>query len=229
LIKILEQSYQSNFFYPRPEVHFDAENGLCIVAFPWGSRSVAKKTIEYIIDFFHSTQNDQEVTSPFEKLASLSPMANNIRVALMLANDMIYKEENSEELLTGLEVAVIAQDQSQIVIGQIGAPSIYLARGVSPLVNISSYFDLSASAIATNTNLRTPPLPATLLGTHANALVTLNSFKPQTADKIILSTLNTVPTDLNQVAKSNYSFKNLVDHLVNKQPDQGFWLGQINF
>lgn len=229
MIKIFEQSYQADFFYPRPEVHFDAENGLCIIAFPWGNRSSARKAIDYVIDFFHSTQNDQEVTSPFEKLTCLSPMANNLRVALMLTNDLIFKEDNSDELLTGLEVAVLAHDHGELVVGQVGAPGIYLARANNPLVNINSYNDLSSSAIEWDKGQNTPPLPSVLLGVHSTSIIRLNSFKPQINDKLILSTVNHVPSDLGSLARVNYSFKSVVDHLVNEQPRHGFWVGQITF
>src|SRR5580700_8765484 len=102
-MNLKERSYSGTMFRPAPEIYIEEDGSIGIIATPWGSRQAAKKIIDVLKDYILSARQDMEATSPFQLLTCLTPLANNLRVGVMLANDLLYREDNKAEYTTGVE------------------------------------------------------------------------------------------------------------------------------
>jgi hypothetical protein len=219
-----ERSYSGKVFRPRPEIHCDPSGNLCIIATPWGHRSSARKVIQHIVDFFMSARSDEEVTSPFQVLENLTPTANNLRVAVMLANDSIFREENRAEYLTGIELFVAAKNQNELTWLQIGGPHVYLDRPGYELKAIGVDTDWSASY--SNQHLLAP-LPSQLLGLAATSNFAVHSIHVESDDRLVVVQRSVIPASLLAAQRSQRNLNHMSQILARQSTDLPFWLGLV--
>src|SRR5688572_5598562 len=123
-----ERPYSGRSFRPRPEIHIDTATNLLIVATPWGPRASARSAIDRMLEYFTLASSDGGVTSPFEKLTCLSMAANNLRMATLLANEILYREDNRNEYKTGVELFCASCSDQELIWLQLGQPQVMLAR-----------------------------------------------------------------------------------------------------
>src|SRR6185436_19410368 len=113
----------------------------------WGPRAPAKKVVEFISEFLLSKKSDTESTSPFPMQSCLSVAENNIRTAVILANEQIYRQENREEYHAGFEIFVASWVGGEFSWVQIGQPHLCLWRKDFPIfpcgLSPDHSFDLS--------------------------------------------------------------------------------------
>ncbi len=221
-----ERSYSGKIFRPRPEIYFSEDTRLLVVATPWGARSGAKKTVEIIVDYYTSSLQDMEATSPFEKLSCLSPVANSLRIATLLANDRLYREENKSEFTVGVELFIAAIDRYDIVFIQVGHPNILLARKGRGLIPLGSHMDLALDISGTNKVLA--PLPSQMIGLDPNANMTIGSFRPQTNDQIILISRSAMADRIYLLSQNEWNLAGISKSLSENHPDLAFWTGLLS-
>jgi hypothetical protein len=221
-MKILDRSYSGQNFRPRPEIHLEDNGQLLIVATPWGHRSGAKKVIECIRDFYLSARNDEEVTSPFQMLTCLSPAANNLRVAVMLANDQLYREDNKSEYVSGVELFVGSKVEREFVWTQIGYPQVYLKRQGRPLTCLGGSLDMSMNLSGVHAMA---PLPQNLLGLATTSNFSVQFFRPQNGDQLLLLSRSRVAPSI--FSQNALSLESLADQLVEEDPEMAFWTGLV--
>lgn len=224
---ILERSYAGRLFRPKPEIFIEEDGSFGIVATPWGPRSGARRAIETMKDYVLSARQDMEATSPFQKLTCLSPLANTLRVAVMLANDSLYREENKSEYISGSELLVFAHQTGELAFAQVGHPNLFLARPSFPWIPLTVQPDL-ATELAEPGEVRAP-LPQNVVGLHTTTNLNVGSFKTQPGDRLVFIShsqpshpvFNTPfeKTDLDQVTET----------LARQHPDLPFWLGVYSF
>lgn len=114
------QSHQGIFKMPSTSVHRLLDDKLIIFLRSWGSQDYDQKFIEEVMYFLSTAQADIEVTSPFDYLENLSPLANKVRISLLLAHDYFYKIENKNSLSVGFETAVLMEVKNEIAYGAVG-------------------------------------------------------------------------------------------------------------
>lgn len=221
-MRFVERSYSGRLFRPRPETHVERDGRLLIAATPWGPRSSAQRAIQTLTDYFLSWREDNEATSPFEVLSSLSPMANHLRVAVMFANDSIYQEENRSEYKAGVELAVIARSPDELAIIQIGHPQIFLDRPGFNLIPVAMNVDLSVD-LSSGTELL-PPLPQNMLGVTRTSNFSVISLRPQPHDRLVLISRSILPPELYQVSRSERDLEHISRVLSSADPHNPFWL-----
>lgn len=224
-MELVSRSYSGNLFRPKPEVYCERDGILCIVATPWGPRNSARKAVQTIQDFFLSAKSDQEVTSPFQHLTCISPLANNLRVAVMLANDMIYREDNRNELTSGVELFVCAHSGSEVVWTHIGQPHVLLDRKSLPIVNLSTSPDAAFDFSQGQKWL--PPLPGALLGTDATSNFQIRSFRPQKDDRLLLASRSLLPHEFQRLPREKRDLDALTRELSQSDAQMPFWIGQL--
>lgn len=224
-MELVSRSYSGNLFRPKPEVYCERDGVLCIVATPWGPRNSARKVVQTIQDFFLSAKSDQEVTSPFQRLTCISPLANNLRVAVMLANDVIYREDNRNELTSGVELFVCARSGSEVVWTHIGQPHVLLDRKNLPIITLSTSPD-AAFDFSVGQNWL-PPLPSALLGTDATSNFQIRSFRPQKEDRLLLASRSLLPQQLQLMPRDKRNLEALTLELSSSDAQMPFWLGQV--
>lgn len=222
-MNIQDRSYSGRSFRPRPEIHIEDNGQLLIVATPWGSRTAAKKVIDCIRDFYLSARNDQEVTSPFQVLTCLSPAANNLRVAIMLANDTLYREDNKNEYISGVEIFVASKVDQEFVWTQIGHPQVFLKRTHQNLISLGGTLDLSMNLSKKEV---LAPLPQNVLGLATTSNFSVQFFRPQKGDQLLLLSRSRVAPDL--YTHSSINIETLSDSLVKDDSEMPFWMGLID-
>ncbi|MCB0365702.1 MAG: hypothetical protein H6624_18760 [Bdellovibrionaceae bacterium] len=224
-MNLQERSYNGQFTRPRPEVHVEEHASLVIIATPWGNRSGARRAIQSITEFFLAAKDDVEVTSPFQKLTCLSPMANNLRVAVMLANDIVYQEENRSEYLSGLELFVGAKDGNEFSFIQVGHPQIFLDRPGADLITTGCLTDLALDFSPKRKKFA--PLPNTLLGVHSTTAPTIRTLRIGEGDRVVLLSHSWVPTPFFSLERGKRNLDSLSSVLANQAPDEPYWLGYL--
>lgn len=221
-MKIEERSYSGKNFRPRPEIHLEENGQLLIVATPWGNRAAGKKVIECIRDFFLSARADQEVTSPFQMLTCLSAAANNLRVSVMLANDLLYREDNKSEYVSGVELFVACKIDQELVWTQVGHPQVFLKRNRQSAISLGGCLDMSMNL---SESQMLAPLPQNLLGLATTSNFSVQSFRPQDGDQILLLSRSRVAPQIYSLPSIN--LEKLSDSLVQDSADMAFWTGLV--
>jgi hypothetical protein len=220
-----ERPYSGTSFRPRPEIHLDTQSNLLIVATPWGNRSSAKKVIDRMVDYLVLAREDREATSPFERLSCLSTDANNLRIATLLANEALYREDNKQEYHSGVEIFAAMLEDDEFVYLQAGCPQILLGRKGRTLLPLGSQVDLAFDLSIGNEIL--PPLPAQMLGLDSSVYMTINSFRARPDDKVILLSHSHLPETIFTMTGEEANLDHVSRTLAQKYPDLAFWLGIV--
>ena len=223
----IQRSFSGDLFRPRPEILVDSSQRLLIVATPWGPRSTAKKAVQIIQDYFHSSQQDEEATSPFSRMACLSPLANDLRIAVKLANDAICHEENKSEYVSGLELFVLARKNHEVAWAQVGYPYILLDRPHRPLSALGSQMDLAVEHSFQSRAV--PPLPGKLLGLDMSSDFAVESFRPAKNDRFVMISRSAIPAALYDVRTENRNIDEFSKVLAADDGNLPFWLGIFDF
>jgi hypothetical protein len=132
--EIAQQSYSGRLFRPAPETLVTEGANLGIVATPWGPRTAAKRVVELVRDYVESARQDMEATSPFQFLTCVSPLANTLRVSVMMANDSIYREENKLDYQAGVELFVFSHQKGELAYATVGLPQAFVLRKGAPWI-----------------------------------------------------------------------------------------------
>lgn len=224
-MNFLEQAYGGQIFRPTPEIFFEEKGSLCIAATPWGQRTAAKKAIEVVVDYFSSASTDWEATSPFEKVLCLSPAANNLRAAVLLANEAIYSEINSSEYKSACEIFVGARMDNEFSFVQVGQPQVYIGRPGLPVQPLATGTDLSTCLSPPGRQL--PPVPRVLMGVEKSVNLTVQSYPFSKQDKVVLLSRSLTPPRFLSIEHSNISIDYLADSLIQQDERMPFWLGVL--
>lgn len=220
------QPYAGSDSRPTPEVSLDTSVNTLIVATPWGSRDAARKVIERMLEYLAFASQDREATSPLPRLSCLSNAANNLRTATMLANDMLYREDNSDEYRAGVEIFAATLSQNELSWVQVGGPHILLGRGSRSLLPIGSTVDLALDLGLGSSKL--PALPAQLLGLDSNVNLTINSFRARPQDSLVLLSHSHIPETMFSLKSNALEPQNIVRTLSHNDAHTAFWLGLLS-
>ncbi len=211
----------NNATLPTPQIYFEPQEKLLIVATAWGSPTGAKKVIETISEYFLATKSDKEATSPFRRLNYLSTAANNLRIATLVANELLYREENRNEYRCGIELFVGTIQDRELAWLQVGYPNIMIQRKGHSLLPISVHMGLANEVEHSEKFL--PPLPNSLIGISPEPQLFIQSICPKPGDNIVLLSRSWIPREL---FKSNVKTFEDMSRALSLDPNEPFWLGQ---
>lgn len=212
---------------PTPEVAIDTTVNTLIVAVPWGSRDSARKVIDRMLEYLSFASQDREATSPLPRLSCLSDSANNLRTAAMLANDMLYREDNGDEYRAGVELFAATLAQNELSWVQVGGPHLLLGRGNESLLPIGSSVDLALDLGFDNERNQLSALPAQLLGLDSNVNLTINSFRARPGDKVVMISHSRTPEALYSWKSNAIDAEKVVRTLSQNDANTAFWLGLL--
>lgn len=224
-MSVEQRSFSGKTLRPTPEVHVEADTSFGAIVTPWGTRAGVKRVVESLSDFILSSKNDIENTSPFKIMTCLSPLANTLRSAVMLANDVMYREENKNEYQNGVELFAFSRSANELSYVQIGQPHVILHRKSMPLIPLSLQMDLGMEW--STAKLKLPPLPHDLLGLHGTSNFHVVSFRPMPGDELILLSRSHLPNAVLQAAPADRNIDGLSRILAADDAEQPFWLGII--
>lgn len=222
-LRFEERPYAGKTFRPRPEILLDQQARIVIVATPWGPRASARKAIERMKDYLMTAREDAEATSPFERLSCLSSQANNLRIAALLANDAIYREDNLQEYKAGVELFAASLDENELVWVQAGNPQILLSRPGQSMLPLGSQMDLASDLSEENSFLA--PLPSQLLGLDSSLNLNINSFRARGGDRVILLSHSRLPQVIFKLNHEQIELAPMSRLLAEAHPDVAYWLG----
>jgi hypothetical protein len=220
-----ERPYSGTTYRPRPEIYIDADGKTLIVATPWGPREAARKVIERMNDYLSLAREDDEATSPFDRISCLSNHANRLRIAALLANESLYREENKNEYRSGVELFAGLIEQDEFVWLQSGNPQILLSRGGGKLLPLGSQIDLSFDFSEGSDLL--PGLPSQMLGLDSSLNLSLNSFRARPGDRLALISHSHLPESIFSLDADKLNVDSLSRLMASAAPNHAFWVGVL--
>ena len=223
-MNIDSRSYGGKLFRPTPEI-FQRGGDLLIIATSWGSKDSAKNLIKTISEYHSTHESDMEVTSPFGICTSLSPLANQLRTSLLIANDQLYSEENSNEYQSGVEILTICQNGEEFCLGQIGGPHVFVDRTNSNLIPLVPSWDL-ATEMCTTPQLPSP-LPKDLAGIDRSVQINIKSIRRFDRDRLILLSRSYIPNAFYTLPRGRRTLSSISQALSKSDPVCPFWLGIV--
>ncbi len=220
-----ERPYSGATYRPRPEIYLDSDGKTLIVATPWGARDGARKVIDRMNDYLALAREDVEATSPFEKVSCLSLSANRLRIATLLANESLYREENKTEYRSGVELFAGILEEDEFVWLQVGNPQILLGRQNRKPLPLGSQIDLSFDFSEGDHLL--PGLPSQMLGLDSSINLTLNSFRARAGDRLALVSHSHLPDSVFSLESAKLSVDQLARLISSSSPNHAFWVGVL--
>lgn len=220
-MKFQERSYRTAHLRPKPEV-IEIESGeTLMITTAWGQTGNLRRSIEINQDYINATSENAEVTTPFEFLSCYSPKTNQLRVAAMLANDQLYRQENRTEYKSGMELVTISRKNFELAWVKVGMPNIILLRkGMAPMP-ISCSGD-SATEISSVNIL--PPLPVNMLGLENSLNIEGGSFRYREGDKLLLLACSFIPAAIWSGVDADSDLPQISSLMAKEYGKQAYWL-----
>lgn len=123
------RSFVGTTFRPQSEALINEELGLFSIITPWGPQFQVKQVSETLTQNYETLSSDQEITSIYKNLSSLSHGENILRRSVLLSNEQIHKSQNrGKDYSIGYELICGAQEGNHVFFVQVGHPAIYLDR-----------------------------------------------------------------------------------------------------
>ncbi len=220
-----ERSFSGKLFRPRPEISRSDNGYLLAIITPWGAREHSKEAISLLHEYVSASFEDQDVTSPFEKLTCFSPLGNSMRIAVLLCNDLFYRSINEKELQSGLELFVGGYANQEFFWVQVGNPQLILLRPGRGAIPLASQMDLSFEMSQAQQPL--PPLPSRLLGVSQHVNLNIGSIRPQPGDRLLLLSRSDLPPSLFATDLDHRGLAEITQLIARDNPDIPFWIGII--
>lgn len=224
-MRIEERSYSSKIFRPKPYLHRESDGSLLIVATSWGHAEHAVRVADEITKYMTAAKGDVEVTSPFEFLPTLSDQANQLRISMMIANDILYRGENKAEYISGVEILALSRSGQELAWAQIGGPHLLFRRRGRPLVPLATAFD-HAFELSLSGDVP-PPLPSRLLGVDPTCHIVAGDLQVSDQDRLVLLSSSVLPESLWGLS-DHLDLAHLTQRMAREDGDAPFWLGIVD-
>jgi hypothetical protein len=223
-MNLKHRSYGGKVFRPTPFIHED--NNLLVVASCWGPGDQTPTVVNEVVKYVTAAMGDVEVTSPFEYLTCLSDQANYLRIATLLANDLVFRGENRNEFVSGYELTVLLKSDKQLSWAQVGGPHILVGRQHRSLMPLTCQLDASNEM---DSKLALPPMPVRLLGLEASCQIDCGDVKFNPGDQLVIAAASRLPKSIfleNDPAKLN--LEKVTKWMIQESPESPFWLGLLD-
>lgn len=215
-------------FRPQPEILIDKALQIFAIITPWGPRHQTKAVLDFLVQNYENFQSDEEITSAFPKLTSLSQEENTLRSLVLSCNQWIFKEQNKgEEYDFAYEIVCGACLNNQVLFVQVGHPFIYLDREDIPLQPLGHALDLSGGFSLMDE--RPPPLPSQLIGLHPDTHFSIFKVPTNKNDRLLFISRSLVPTNILETTRKNRTLDHISLQLSKDNKDVPFWLGLLDF
>lgn len=212
-------------FRPKPHVHVEADGSLMVIVTSWGLPEHAVTVADEVVKYVTAARGDVEVTSPFEFMTCYSDMANHLRIALLIANESLYRSQNRSEYVSGVEILVVSREGEQLTWAQVGGPHFLLHRKERPLAPLSVCFDHSFEIGLLGGTAA--PLPSRLLGVENSCQIVCGDLHIQSEDRLVLLSSSHLPVSLWTEADAP-ELPGLTKKMIAENSDRPFWLGIVD-
>ena len=227
-MKMQHRCFVGKGFRPLPEILINEDLQIFAVATPWGPAFQTKKTLEFLAQNYESLSSDEEKTSVYSKLESLSEEENTLRSLILSCNEWIFNEQNKgEEYKFAYELICGHFTTGKLIFAQVGHPFIYLDRPDLPLQSLGHVLDFSA--LFAKEGKRLAPLPSALIGIHPDTHFPVFSFPLMPEDRLIFISRDFAPGSVLDVPRSKRQLDHLLSLLVKENEESPVWLGILSF
>ncbi len=145
----------------------------------WGSTDYNQKFTDEVQHYLSSTQADLEITTPFAYHENLSSLANRTRIALLLAHDLFYKNENKNEFLVGFEATLLFKLKNELAWSSVGRFSIGKITDKTLCTYLKNGSDLDSEVL----------LPVQLIGVEREIDISSGSMLINEDSKVVVSSV----------------------------------------
>ena len=226
-MKLLSRSFAGEIFRPQPKFLLKKEYNLFAIATPWGPQSQTDKVLEAFMQSYEAYYSDQEITSIYPRLQSLSDEENLLRMSLLACNDYVFKTQNQEtEYTFGYELVCGVLLKNQVLLAQIGHPYMYLDRQDLSLQALGHVLDLAGGFSKVSKSL--PPLPSSLLGLYPDIHCSVFSLPILQGDRLLFISRSFVPGDTLDLPRENRTLPHIAQKFSKENKDFPFWLGILD-
>ena len=226
-----QRVYKGKYIYPKPVIYGDESPSLLIVAIPWGDPTPSEEGFKIFSDYYFSTLNDVETTTPFEKLEHLSDRLNSLRIATLLANNHIYSHYNAEKFTGAAEFLALSQVEGVISWIKVGGPDIFFHRKEQHLCPLAVSTTLQQELMTTSPSgsddenkLPLPPLPKHLLGVEKTCSPQLDDFCAQKNDRFLLTTHKNLSAKFQSGFLKGNNLQKLSEIITQQNSESSFWM-----
>jgi hypothetical protein len=220
----LQKTYSGEIPRPSTEVFLHENEKIILAGTPWGGGEVLRSFDENIKEFLSAAIGDQEVTSPFARLPSLSSAENNLRSALLIANEAAFQKCNKESYTSGAEALILHFHGPEVAWVQIGQPNLLLVRG-GKLYPLQVALDLACDF------QNSSPIPSKLVGLERAWDLEVRSLVLEDKDSLILLARSFIPsTFFSHAYKGDTSktVETLFELAVKDNNKLPFWISILN-
>ncbi len=227
-MKLDQRCFSGKIFRPQPEILIDESLQMFAIATPWGPADQTKKVLGFLAQNYESFSADEEKTSVYSKLESLSDEENSLRSLTLACNEWIFNELNGGKAHNfGYELLVGAFKNGKLIFIQAGHPFIYLDRPDIPLQALGHVLDFSA--LFSQEGVRLPPLPSTLMGLHPDTHFSVFSFPVLSEDRLLFISRDFAQSSLLDIPRPQRNLSHLASVLAEESGESPFWLGILSF
>ena len=228
IMKLEHRCFSGKTFRPQPEVLLNENLQMVAIATPWGPDFQTQKILEFLVQNYESCFADEEKTSVYPKLKSLSAEENVLRSLILSCNEWIFEEQNGgKEYNFGYELVCGNFKNGKFIFLQAGHPFIYLDRPNIPLQSLGHILDFSA--LFSQNGKRLPPLPSTLMGIHPDTDFSIFSFPVIPEDRLIFISRDFVSGSILDIPRPNRNLDHLLSILIEENEESPLWLGILSF
>lgn len=217
---LVQRSYSGHSFRPRPLVEENPATQTFIVVTSWGAPEHSQKVADLIKEHMNLSE-DADSTNVGTFVQGLTDEGNRLRAAAQIANQYLYKNENSREYSAAVELALISVRRKVLSWVQIGNPHLILStpKGIEPLCYSPDWsWQLQQSS----------PLVGKALGLERTCNLNCGSYRLQGEgdEKLMLIARSAVPGNLYTLKKIDLMMSSQL--LVEDNSEAPFWLGILD-
>lgn len=218
-MKFEERSYSSHIIRPRPLVYLDPSENFLVILTAWGANENLERILDNVKQHLQTVKQDDELTTPFQNILSLSDEANDLRVATLMTNDLVFRGLNQDHYQVVVETCFINLKQRHVSWSQMGSPHMFLKKTQQTPQPISCFPE-------SRTDLQSFPLPVHFLGAEPTISPRCGDLYLEKGDEIILLSSSFIPTEIWSL-KDQLSLDDWTQALAEKNEEQPFWLGRL--
>ena len=218
-MKFEERSYSSSMIRPRPHVYIDPSGSFILVLTAWGGADNLSRIFDHVKQHMQSVKQDDELTTPFQNILTLSDEANDLRVATLMTNDLVFRGLNQDKYNTVVETCFINLKQRHVAWSQMGTPHLFLKKKNERPQPISCFPESRSELLGF-------PLPVHFLGAEPTIAPRCGDLYLDEGDELILLSSSVIPTEIWNLQKEA-TLQEWTEALASKDEIQPFWLGRL--
>ena len=227
-MKLEHRCFKGESFRPTPEVLIHEDLRFFAILTPWGPASYSQKLLDFLIQNHENFKSDEEKTSVYPQLESLSREENVLRTLILSCNEWVFKNQNEgKEYNFGYELVCGNFINGKVVFLQIGQPHIYLDRPEIPLQPLGHILDLSGAF--SRKEKRLPPLPSSLLGLHPDTHFSVFSFPVEKEDRLLFISRDFASALNGKREKKPQNLESFMSLLTEENSKSPLWIGLLSF